>query len=69
MAKQKLMLYTDTQLAALEEIMAAKGESYAELVRRLLANEAASLGIEWPDDMPTRDETIRDAQKKRWKKD
>jgi hypothetical protein len=49
--------------------MQAKGETYAELVRRLLAQEAASLAIEWPNDMPTRDETIRDAQKKRWKKD
>jgi hypothetical protein len=67
--KQKLMLFTDTQIAALEKIMAAKGETYAELVRRLLANEAASLSIEWPDDMPTREETMREAQKKRWPKD
>jgi hypothetical protein len=69
MTKQKLMLYTDRQVIALEKIMQAKGETYAELVRRLLAQEAASLAIEWPNDMPTRDETIRDAQKKRWKKD
>lgn len=67
--KQKLMLYTDAQIAALEKIMAAKGETYAELVRRLLSIEAASLGIEWPDDMPSREETMRAAQKKRWAKD
>lgn len=66
MAKQKLMLYTDTQIVALEKIMTAKGESYSDLVRRLLSAEASRLGIEWPDNMPTRDETIRAAQKNRW---
>jgi hypothetical protein len=69
MPKQKLMLYTDTQIIALEKIMQAKGETYAELVRGLLAAEAARLGMDWPDDMPTREETMRDAQKKRWPKD
>jgi hypothetical protein len=69
MTKQKLMLYTDTQVIALEKIMQAKDETYAELVRRLLAREAESLSIEWPDDMPTREETMRQAQKKRWPKD
>jgi hypothetical protein len=66
MPKQKLMLYTDAQMIALDQIMRAKGDTYAELVRGLLADEAVRLGLVWPDDMPTKQETMRNAQKKRW---
>lgn len=65
---QKLMLYTDEQIVVIEKITKATRETYSDLVRRLLAAEASRLDIEWPDNMPTRDDTIREAQKKRWPK-
>jgi hypothetical protein len=67
--KQKLMKYTDEQDAAVTQITDATDETYAELVRRLLAQEAARLGIEWPDNMLTREETIKKAYTNRWPKD
>lgn len=67
--KQKLMKYTDEQDAALNALTEAAGKTYADLVRGLLAAEAERRGIVWPDNMPTREETIKKAYSNRWPKE
>jgi hypothetical protein len=57
------------QDAALTKLTQATGETYADLVRRLVAAEAAKHGIVWPDNMLTREETIKKAYANRWPKD
>ena len=66
-AKQKAMLYTPEQVQALGLLAAATGETYSDLVRRLVAAEAKMRGIDWPDNMLTRAEAIKKAYKLRWK--
>lgn len=66
---QKKMLYTPQQNEALEALTQATGETYADLVRRLVKDEAIRLGVAWPDNMARVEDTIRKAQSKRWPKD
>lgn len=66
---QKKMLYTPQQNEALEALTQATGETYADLVRRLVKDEAIRLGVAWPDNMARVEDTIRKAQSQRWPKD
>ncbi len=67
--KMKPIKVTEEQDVAIEPLVKASGDkSFSDLVRRLLAQEAARLGVEWPDNMPTRDETIKKAYSNRWPK-
>jgi predicted CopG family antitoxin len=68
--KMKPIKITEEQDAAIEPLVKSAGDkSFSDLVRRLLAQEAARLGVEWPDNMPTPDQNIRKAMDKRWTKD
>ena len=67
--KQKAMLYTPEQVQALGLLAAATGETYSDLVRRLVAAEATRLNIDWPDNMLSRAEAIKKAYELRWPKD
>jgi len=67
-AKQKAMLYTPEQIRALDLLAEATGETYSDLVRRLVAVEAARLNIDWPDNMLSRAEAIKKAYELRWPK-
>ena len=67
-AKQKAMLYTPEQVQALGLLAAATGETYSDLVRRLVAAEAEMKGIDWPDNMLSRAEAIKKAYELRWPK-
>lgn len=66
---RKEMLFTPEQNNALVNLMTITGDkSYADLVRRLIAQEAAAQDIEWPDNMPAA-KTLKEARAKRWPKD
>ena len=66
--KQKAMLYTPEQIRALDLLAEATGETYSDLVRRLVAAEAEMKGIDWPNNMLTRGEAIKKAYELRWPK-
>ena len=66
--KQKAMLYTSEQIRALDLLAEATGETYSDLVRRLVAAEAEMKGIDWPNNMLTRTEAIKKAYELRWPK-
>jgi len=55
---RKEMKYTDEQGAALDALEKSTGETYAEMVRRLVGDEAAKHGIVFPQNMATKQETI-----------
>lgn len=64
---RKEMLYTPEQNNALANLMTVTDDrSYADLIRRLIADEAARLGLEWPDNMPTKKDNARKGISKRW---
>lgn len=68
--KMKPIKITEEQDAAIPVLVEATGDkSFSDLVRRLLAQEAARLGVEWPDNMTSKEDTMRRAQAKRWPKD
>lgn len=68
--KMKPIKITEEQDAAIDPLVKATGDkSFSDLVRRLLAQEAERVGAEWPDNMPSKEETMRRAQSKRWPKD
>ena len=70
MTKKILITITDEQSEITGPLVKATGDkSLSELVRRLLAVEAARVAIAWPDNMATRDETIKKAYSNRWPKD
>lgn len=66
---RKEMKYTDEQGKALDLLAKKTNETYAEMVRRLIADEAARLGIDFPQNMLSKQETIKIALEKRWPKD
>lgn len=66
---RKEMLFTPAQNNALSNIQTLTGDkSYADLVRRLLAQEAERVGVSWPDDMPTKKDNAKKGVSKRWPK-
>lgn len=70
MTKKILITITDEQSETTGPLVQATGDkSLSDLVRRLLAEEAARVAIEWPDNMLSREETIKKAYAKRWPKD
>lgn len=68
--KMKPIKITSEQDSAIPVLVEATGDkSFSDLVRRLLAQESARVGVEWPDNMPAADQNIRKAMDKRWKQD
>lgn len=69
MSKKILITITDEQSEATGPLVEATGEkSLSHLVRRLLAEEAARVDVEWPDNMLTPEQTIKKAYQARWPK-
>ena len=68
MNKSKQMVFTQAQLAAVNALAAATGETYADMIRRLLIEESKSRGIIFPDDMRSKVQTMAQAQAARWPK-
>jgi hypothetical protein len=69
MTVQKIVKLTDAQAIALETLLSKTGETFAEFVRRNAEQEAAQHNIIFPQDMLTREETIKKAYSNRWPKD
>lgn len=68
--KTKLFKITEEQDEALSNLLeASKDKSLSDLVRRLLKEEAERLSVNWPDNMSSKEETMRRAQSQRWTKD
>ena len=68
MNKSKQMVFTQAQIAAVNALAAATGETYADMIRRLLIEESKSRGIIFPDDMRSKVLTMAQAQAARWPK-
>lgn len=66
--KTRLMKYTPEQDTAIDALLAATGETYADMVRRLIEGEAAKHHITFPQNMPTKQQTMAKAREMRRQK-
>lgn len=64
--KPRQIKLTPAQNAVLENILAITDETYAALIRRLLASEASAHNLTFPQDTPSND--LEKARAKRWAK-
>jgi hypothetical protein len=65
-SKKILITITDEMSEATAPLMQATGDkSLSEMVRRLLGEEAARVGAEWPDNMPSPETNIQKANQAR----
>lgn len=69
MTKQRIVKVTNEQDEAVTSLTESTGETYADLVRRLLAAEAEKHGIAFPMNMPASNDNIRKAYESRWPKE
>lgn len=65
--KRRELKLTDAQHAALDELLAKTGETFAAFVRRHAEQDAAQYGINFPQDMPVKP-SLDDVRGKRWSK-